>query len=118
MLPDELDERLDGDPPFVLDIRPADEFAAGHIDGSHNVPVYGALGRGDDDALRDQLDAIPDDREVVTVCKLGLVAKRATQVLEESGYDARTLAGGMSGWRGYQRGSIIYRLRSALWRLR
>jgi len=116
--PDELDDRLDGGAPFLLDIRPVDDFEAGHIEGSRNVPVYGALGRGDDDALREHLDAIPADREIVTVCKMGIVAKRATSILEAEGYEATTLAGGMSGWRGYQKGSIGYRLRSALWRLR
>jgi rhodanese-related sulfurtransferase len=49
---------------------------------------------------------------------MGVVAKRATAVLIEEGYDAATLAGGMSGWSGYQRGSIGYKLRSLLWRLR
>ena len=116
--PDELDDQLDTTAPFLLDIRPSAEFEDGHIDGSHNVPVYNALGRGDDDALRDRLDAIPRDRAVVTVCKFGLVAKQATRVLQAEGYDAMTLAGGMSGWRGYQKGSIGYTLRSALWRLR
>ena len=116
--PDELDDRLDGAAPFLLDIRPAAEFEAGHIDGSHNVPVYGALGRGDDDALREQLDSIPRDQAIVTVCKLGMVATRATRVLEDEGYEATTLAGGMSGWRGYQKGSMLYKLWSVLWRLR
>ena len=119
--PGELDARLDsesGAEPFVLDIRPADAFRAGAIDGSHNVPVYGALRGGDESALRDRLGEIPADREVVVVCKMGVVAKRATRVLAEEGYDAATLRGGMSGWRGYRNDSLTYKIRSLLWKLR
>jgi rhodanese-related sulfurtransferase len=117
--PDELDDRLgSGDEPFLLDIRPASTFESGSIDRSQNVPVYDDLRRGDESALRDRLAAVPTDREVVVVCKMGVVAKRATSVLRDEGYDASTLLGGMSGWRGYRNGSLGYRLRSLRWRLR
>jgi len=65
-----------------------------------------------------RLGEIPADREVVVVCKMGIVAKRATRLLREEGYDAATLRGGMSGWRGYQNGSLSYKIRSLLWKLR
>ena len=119
--PTELDDRLDspsGDAPFLLDIRPEPAFDSGAIEGSHNVPVYDDLRQGDESALRDRLDDVPTDGDVVVVCKMGIVAKEATSVLEAEGYDAATLLGGMSGWRGYQNGSLGYRLRSLLWRLR
>jgi rhodanese-related sulfurtransferase len=114
--PDELAERGEDSHPFVLDIRPREDYRNGHIDGSHNLPVYDDLRSGDEQALRDGLGEIPRDRSVVTVCKMGFVAKRATRLLEAEGYEAATLAGGMSGWRGYQNGSLSYRLRSLLWR--
>ncbi|PCR90359.1 rhodanese-like domain-containing protein [Natrinema ejinorense] len=117
--PDELDERLEsGDDPFLLDIRPKSAFQSNAIEDSHNVPVYQALRRGDDAALRDRLEEIPADEDVVVICKMGMVAKRATSLLVEEGYDAATLAGGMSGWTGYRNGSLGYKLRSLLWRLR
>ncbi|TKX76073.1 rhodanese-like domain-containing protein [Halorubrum sp. GN11_10-6_MGM] len=117
--PDELDERLGtDDEPFLLDIRPESDYERDAIGASRNLPVYDDLRSGDDDALRRRLDEVPDDREVVTVCKLGIVAKRATRVLDEAGYEASTLAGGMSGWNGYERNSLGYRVRSLWWRLR
>lgn len=119
--PKELDDRLrspSGDEPFLLDIRPESAFESGAIDGSHNVPVYDELRRGDESALRDRLGDVPTDRDVVVVCKMGIVAKKATSVLREEGYDAATLLGGMSGWTGYQNGSLGYKLRSLVWRLR
>jgi rhodanese-related sulfurtransferase len=116
--PPELDERLtSGDAPFVLDVRPRENYQREHIDGSHNVPVYDDLRGGDENALRSRLDEIPDDAEVVTVCKAGVVARRATSVLDDEGYDAKTLTGGMRGWTGYRNGSLSYRLLSLLWRL-
>jgi rhodanese-related sulfurtransferase len=116
--PGELDGRLDGlDAPYVLDIRPREAYQANHIDGSHNLPVYDDLRKGNDGELRRRLDEIPRDRPVVTVCKMGVVATRVTDLLADEGYDATTLAGGMSAWRGYRTGSFGYRLRSMLWRL-
>ena len=118
ILPPDLEDRLaEGDRPFLLDIRPEADYRADAIDGSHNVPVYDDLRGGDEAALRDHLNEIPDDSEVVVVCKMGVVAKRGTRILEEEGYDAATLAGGMSGWNGYLNGSLSYRLRSFVWRL-
>lgn len=115
--PSVLDDRLgSGDEPFVLDIRPRPEFQKTAIENSYNVPVYTDLRSGDETALRDRLDEIPRDREVVVVCKLGMVAKRATSVLDEEGYDAATLLGGISGWDGYQGGSLGYKLRSLRWK--
>jgi len=117
--PAAVDERLEsGDDPFVLDIRPTASYQRAAIDGSYNIPVYSDLQRGNDDAFRDQLGEIPQGREVVVVCKMGIVAKRATSILREEGYEAATLLGGMSGWSGYQNGSISYKLRSLLWTLR
>ncbi|KAB1191106.1 MULTISPECIES: rhodanese-like domain-containing protein [Haloferax] len=116
--PDELDARLASDTePFVLDIRPTDHYRRNAIDGSHNVPVYDDIRSGDENSLRQHLDEIPGDKDIVVVCKMGVVAKRATSLLQSEGYDAKTLAGGMSGWTGYQKGSVGYKIRSLLWRL-
>lgn len=111
--PPELEERLAGEePPFVLDVRPEADFEAGHVEGSHNLPVYSVLADGDASALRDGLGAVPRDRPVVTVCHVGAVSQLATEVLEAEGYDAATLVGGMRDWRGYRHGALGYRLRA------
>jgi rhodanese-related sulfurtransferase len=118
MLPADLDERLSADDsPFVLDIRPESDYRDDAIEGSYSVPVYDALRGGEETPLRNRLDEVPSDREVVVVCKMGVVAKRATGVLDDAGYDAATLAGGMHGWNGYRNGTLTYRLRSLVWRV-
>ncbi|ELY94022.1 rhodanese [Natrialba chahannaoensis JCM 10990] len=111
--PSELDDRLSTrSTPYVLDIRPRKSYQRSHITGSQNVPVYNDLRRGDDTELRQSVSQIPADETVVTVCKAGVVARKATAVLEEEGYEAVTLAGGMRRWNGYQNGSLGYQLSS------
>lgn len=117
--PSALAERLGtDDEPFVLDIRPEREHRRNAIDGSDNLPVYVDIQRGNDESLLDHLDAIPTNAEVIVVCKMGIVAKRAAKLLDGEGYDATVLLGGMSGWTGYRNGSIGYKLRSLLWKFR
>jgi rhodanese-related sulfurtransferase len=116
--PAELDEGLsNGEAPYLLDVRPRADYQRDRLDGSHNVPVYDDLRRGDETAFREALAEVPGDATVITICKAGIVARRATAILEEEGYDAATLAGGMRGWNGYRTGSIGYRLRSTIGRL-
>jgi rhodanese-related sulfurtransferase len=112
--PAELDARLADDDVFVLDVRPRENYQRRHVEGSYNAPVYGDLRSGDAAALDDHLDAIPEDAEVVTVCKAGVVAKKATSRLRERGYDATTLSGGFRGWRHYEDDTLVYRVASAV----
>lgn len=113
--PEELDERLEnGESPFLLDIRPRAAYREGAIEDSYNLPVYDELGSGNDEALCARLEEIPQDRTVVVICKMGVVARRATSLLQEEGYDAVTLSGGMRSWRGYKNGSFEYKLRTAV----
>lgn len=108
--PGRLDDRRDADDVFVLDVRPADAYRDGHIEGSHNAPVYDDLREGGVEALDPHQDALPDDTEIVTVCKAGVIARTATDHLESDGYDATTLTGGYAGWRQYERSTLLYRL--------
>lgn len=112
--PSELGERLSDDDVFVLDVRPRESYQRRHIDESYNAPVYGDLRQGDTSALDDHLGEIPKDADVVTVCKAGVVAKKATSRLQEQGYDAATLSGGFRGWRHYEDETLLYRVTSAI----
>ncbi|MEE6209248.1 rhodanese-like domain-containing protein [Salarchaeum sp. III] len=112
--PSQLDDRRSDDDVFVLDIRPEQEYRENHISGSTNAPVYRDLQQGRLEALDSHLDRIPDDTEVVTVCKAGIVARKATEYLEDAGYTATTLTGGFTGWRQYERNTVLYRIASFL----
>jgi rhodanese-related sulfurtransferase len=73
----------------LIDVREDFEWIAGHIPGSRHVP----LGR-----LTEYLDSIAKDRPVVTVCRTGPRSERAARTLQESGYSADYLAGGVTAW--------------------
>ncbi len=55
--PQELFRQLQGaQPPFVIDVRPDESYAAGHIPGAHHIHV---------DQLPQRLDEVPRDRPIV-----------------------------------------------------
>jgi rhodanese-related sulfurtransferase len=88
-----LGEQLAGpEPPVLLDVRTANEWRDRRIEDSLNVP----LGR-----LHEQLDRLPQDREIVVHCGSGYRSAIATSILLRSGF-ARVpdLVGGMNAWFG------------------
>ncbi|RBI58601.1 MBL fold metallo-hydrolase [halophilic archaeon] len=96
--PEALGEQLHADnDPLVLDIRHEEEYDDWHIPDSTNVDVYDEL-RDNPDAAKDALTDLPDEKEIVTVCTAGVVSQTATEVLDDLGYDAKTLTDGMNGW--------------------
>jgi rhodanese-related sulfurtransferase len=89
---EELARRLqDGDRPIVLDVRPAAEYAAGHLPGAVSIPVG---------ELRRRLAELPRDREVVAYCRgpYCAFAHDAVAVLREDGFSARRLEDGLPEW--------------------
>ncbi len=87
----ELSRRLKDDTVTVLDVRPPDEFAAGHLPNAINIPLK-ALGR----RLRD----IPKGREIVAYCRgpYCVMAFEAVSLLRKRGYAARRLEDGYPEW--------------------
>ena len=77
----------------LLDVREIEEYEAGHIDGSFNVPIR---------TLTQNLDLLPDlDAEIYVICQGGARAMLATAALHTLGYDnAINLKGGMGAWGG------------------
>ena len=88
----ELLQRVKRDDVVVLDVRPQDEFAAGHIPGAVSVPL---------DELEQRLDSLPRDTEIVAYCRgpYCLLAPRAVELLHERGFRARRLEDGLPEWR-------------------
>ena len=77
-------------PPFLLDVREPYEYAEGHIDGARLLPL-GELGR--------RLNELPQDREILVICRSGNRSGTATRQLLSAGFKAINLTGGMNGWR-------------------
>jgi rhodanese-related sulfurtransferase/DNA-binding transcriptional ArsR family regulator len=88
----EAAERASRGQVVILDVRPAEEFAAGHIPGALSVPLAG---------LDDALARIPRGAEIVAYCRgpYCVLAPQAVERLRARGYRARRLAGGLPEWR-------------------
>jgi rhodanese-related sulfurtransferase/DNA-binding MarR family transcriptional regulator len=89
---DELSRRLADGLVLVLDVRPAVEYAAGHIPGAVNVPH---------DQLAARLAELPDGADIVAYCRgrYCVFAPDAVRLLRERGFSARPLEGGLPDWR-------------------
>ena len=76
----------------VLDVRPPEEFAAGHVPGAINIPVH---------ELEKRIKELPKRREVVAYCRgpYCLMSYDAVSVLRKKGLKARRLEAGMPEWR-------------------
>jgi len=86
----ELRTALDApSPPFLLDVRGAGEFAAGHLAGATLIPLP---------HLPAHLQEIPAGRAVVCICLSGHRSAMAARLLRARGYSAQSLARGMAGW--------------------
>jgi len=89
---DELIERLRGGGVVLVDVRPREEFAAGHIDGARSIPI---------DELEERLAELPPDGEVVAYCRgpFCAYAHEAVRTLQAAGRRARRLEEGWPEWR-------------------
>jgi rhodanese-related sulfurtransferase/DNA-binding transcriptional ArsR family regulator len=76
----------------VLDVRPQEEFAAGHVPGAVNIPVQ---------ELQKRLGELPRRKEIVAYCRgpYCLMSYEAVQLLRKSGLKARRLEAGLPEWR-------------------
>lgn len=76
----------------VLDVRPPEEYAAGHVPGALNVPLA---------ELEKHLKRLPKDREVVAYCRgpYCVLAFEAVARLRRKGFRARRLQDGLPEWK-------------------
>jgi len=90
--PRELSERLAHGEVTLLDVRPPDEFALGHVTGARNIPLA---------ELERRLYESPADREVVAYCRgpYCVLAYEAVALLRKKGRSARRLEHGYPEWK-------------------
>ena len=88
---EEVLRRAEAGDVVVLDVRPTEEYAAGHVPGAVSVPVG---------ELAARLAELPADTEVVAYCRGAycVFAHDAVRLLREHGRNARKLVGGMLEW--------------------
>jgi rhodanese-related sulfurtransferase/DNA-binding HxlR family transcriptional regulator len=88
---EELVKRLGGNEVVLVDVRPAEEFDAGHIHGAVSIPL---------DELDERLAELPPHSEIVAYCRgtLCAYAHEAVRRLRAEGRSARRLEGGWPEW--------------------
>lgn len=91
--PDDLLRRAQAGEVTVLDVRPADEYRAGHLPNARSIPLPD---------LRRRLAELPAERQVVAYCRgpYCLLSVEAVATLRRHGFDARVLRHGVGDWRG------------------
>ncbi len=89
---EELIARVRRGDAVVIDVRPSEEYQAGHIPGAFSVPL---------EHLEAKLDEIEPDVEVVAYCRgpLCLLAPQAVAIMRRRGMNAKRLEEGMPEWR-------------------
>jgi rhodanese-related sulfurtransferase/DNA-binding transcriptional ArsR family regulator len=88
----ELRRLMRADDVTVVDVRPAEEFEAGHIPGALSIPVSQLKGR---------LREIPKGREVIAYCRgrYCVYSLEAVTLLRKAGYRARRAEEGLPDWK-------------------
>jgi len=87
----ELQRRLKKGTAIVIDVRPAEEYAAAHISGARSIPLA---------ELRTRIQEVPGKRLVVAYCRgpYCVFADQAVALLRGAGYRAFRLEGGFPDW--------------------
>lgn len=77
---------------LIIDVRPAQEFAAGHFPGARSFPL---------DELETRIPEIPVDADIVVYCRgeLCRLAREAAVLLRRRGFEARAMDEGIVEWR-------------------
>jgi rhodanese-related sulfurtransferase/predicted transcriptional regulator len=88
---DELRRRLRAREVVLVDVRSAEEFDAGHIEGARSIPL---------DELEEHLAELPPDQEIVAYCRgpFCAYAHEAVRRLRDAGREARRLEDGWPEW--------------------
>jgi rhodanese-related sulfurtransferase len=76
----------------VLDVRPSEEYQAGHIPGAISIPLK---------ELKRRLSGLPQNQEIVAYCRgpYCVLAIQAVEVLRAKGFNAVRLEEGIQDWR-------------------
>ena len=88
----ELAQRLKAKSAIVLDVRPEDEFALGHVPGALNIPI---------NELKRRLVELPKDQEIVAYCRgpYCVFSFEAVALLRKRGFLVRRLEDGFPEWK-------------------
>ena len=90
--PDELMDRMQSGSVTLLDVRPEDEFKAGHIPGALNIDL---------ETLESRIAELPMDMDIVAYCRGAycVLSFKAVKLLRARGYRVSRFSEGLPEWR-------------------
>ena len=90
----ELLRRVKNGEVTILDVRPVEEYRAGHIPGAISIPV---------NELKNRLEELPKKREIVVYCRgpYCAMALDAVELLRKKGFMAQRMEQGVADWRAH-----------------
>ena len=88
---------IKSDSVVLVDVRTAEEYAAGHIANAKNIDVL----KFD---FKDQVEVLPKDKEIAVYCRSGKCSLMAANTLAKMGYKVINLRGGWMEWETHIKG--------------
>ncbi len=87
----EVKKKLDrGDAFILIDVREQHEWDAGHIEAARHIPLK---------ELKDQLNQLDKNSEVIVYCKSGKRSQTGGKILKEAGFpNVQSMKGGITAW--------------------
>jgi rhodanese-related sulfurtransferase len=76
---------------YVLDVRTKAETAEGMLPGAKNIDFFSS-------AFRDEISKMPKDKKYYVYCRSGQRSGQAVKFMNDNGYTAFNLKGGMMAW--------------------
>ena len=93
---DEFARMIKSDSVILVDVRTADEYNAGHIEGARNIDVL------KDDFNNIATTSLPKDKEIAVYCRSGKRSMKAANILAKDGFKVINLKGGWLEWTDYK----------------
>lgn len=78
---------------LLIDVRTPREIESGGVEGAVNIPV---------DDIRDRLEEIPKDRNILVTCQVGIRAYVANRILRQKGYRVYNVSGGYMSYKAFK----------------
>lgn len=77
---------------LLIDVRPEDEFLAGHIQGAISIPL---------NQLKNRMNNLPEDKTIVAYCRgpLCVMASEAVELLQKNNFDVLLMEEGYIDWK-------------------
>ena len=94
---DEFVKKMASEKYLLIDVRTAEEFAAGHIQGAINIDYYSA-------DFSNQIEKIGKEKPVLLYCRSGNRSAKSMQMMYEMGFvEVKHLYGGIKAWKAENR---------------